>query len=626
MKRKSKLIIILILGLIINVSLGGQIKVNAYEGMESNYPQGLEDYEIRILENGNYIDLPLEGIETKDRKALIPLRFILEESGYKVDWVPGKVSISKGDKEYLLEKSKMSYQYEIVEDRILVDSSYFNRFPDLKTSYDIATKTVILSNDSKKKDIIYYDFGTRSLRTYLDQDLEYRLNGGLAIPETDKNPLVLILHGSHTITKSEENRYDLGFSYLMKDLAEQGYAVLSMNVNMQYSFEDGEPIESERVIDIFKETVLELKAINEGKSKLKEYKDLEGKFDLDKVILIGHSRAGHEIFNLTNKFDGNLINIEGLISIAPSRMYEMDYSGIDQPVSIILPELDGDVIGLDGQWIFDELVDNPSRNTTSQEIFLYGANHNAFNQAILKQDEGKDWYKGEKVKISPEKQRKFFTEHVKVFLRNIDENKDLFLNQTYLEKKFKDYKLIVSNFKNGYSIFDANNPSKYKTNAQAKQLISSYNSSINTAASFNPPGDREYLELLNVQWKKKGKYIEFPIGEYKLEGKEFLSLYFALDSTDPINKRENQALTLILEDKSGNKEEIILSSERKSLQYQDGELILEGRTYSSHTPLAISQIPLKDLKNLDLENLSSLKLVFDQNSQGSIMIKRIDLN
>lgn len=62
--------------------------------------------------------------------------------------------------------------------------------------------------------------------------------------------MVIFLHGSHPVRSAAENRYDLGFSYLVDQLADAGYLAVSMNVAINYSFENGEPMGCERTVQV----------------------------------------------------------------------------------------------------------------------------------------------------------------------------------------------------------------------------------------------------------------------------------------------------------------------------------------------------------------------------------------
>ena len=76
------------------------------------------------------------------------------------------------------------------------------------------------------------------------------MQGVIGVPEGENCPVVIFLHGSHPVEKASENRYDLGFSYLVNQLADAGYLAISMNVAINYSFEDGEPSGCDRTVQV----------------------------------------------------------------------------------------------------------------------------------------------------------------------------------------------------------------------------------------------------------------------------------------------------------------------------------------------------------------------------------------
>ena len=81
--------------------------------------------------------------------------------------------------------------------------------------------------------------------------------------------------------------------------------------------------------------------------------DLKGKGDLDRVILVGHSRAGYDIFEVAARTE--TLGIQGLVSAAPALVSPLSSEPVDVPVGIIIPQYDGDVTSLDGGTLFDQL-------------------------------------------------------------------------------------------------------------------------------------------------------------------------------------------------------------------------------------------------------------------------------
>ncbi len=137
--------------------------------------------------------------------------------------------------------------------------------------------------------VIEYDLGEATLtQSMFAEDSRFRnmpvrLNGIIAAP-TEGNgpfPVVLIMHGTHPgcpIPEGDEvDRWPCdpqleqpnyrGFAYLVRELAENGYVALSININAENTFGFGEPVPGERLgqlIDMHLQAVAEA---NRGEPK-----------------------------------------------------------------------------------------------------------------------------------------------------------------------------------------------------------------------------------------------------------------------------------------------------------------------------------------------------------------------
>ena len=621
-RRKKSLIVILA---ILLLAVLGFSSVSRATDEVNILPPGLDEFDIRILNNGNYIkssELPIE----KDKNIILsPLRVILESSGYTVDWEKnGVVNIDKDGENYKFDSKNSKYKMENHNGNIMVEQNYFKEIKGLKVTYDMLTRTLVVKSDYKDGDVYDYDLGKRTMKTSLNRDLNYRLNGSLMTPETDKNPLVIILHGAHGATKAEENRFDLGYSYLMKELVKENYTVVAPNITIQYSFEDGEPMGNERLMHLFEETLLSLQEANKGSNNFGI--DLKNKIDFNKIILIGHSRSGYEIFELNNKYkNDDRIKIKGLLSIAPARMSDAKFDEVDNPAAVILPELDGDVFGLEGQSMFDEIIDNDKRKSDAQLVYLYGANHNAFNESLLIQDAGNIFYEGNPPRMKEDKQRDFLVKYSKAYTKAVFENNFISDDLKASEGKILGYNALVSNYAQGYNIYKAQNGLKdiIASNVDISPEIASFNKEISTVGLFNHPGDAERLELLNIKWKALGGELKFKLEESTKDKKQ-LSLYLAQDSTDPINKKENQSFTVVLKDSKGKSSSLLIDNKTEALKFVDGTPEFEGKLYSTHTPLSILDIDLSKFKDIDTDDIKEVILKFDQTNAGSIFLRFIE--
>lgn len=194
---------------------------------------------------------------------------------------------------------------------------------------------------------------------------------------------MIILHGSHPIQSAAENRYDLGFSYLVDQLADAGYLALSMNVGMNYSFENGEPNGCQRTVQIVEQQSVLLKQAMKGKEGIFPC-DLKNKGNLSQVILVGHSRADYDIFEVADQTE--ILGIQGLISTAPSLVSPLSGTPANVPAGIIIPQYDGDVTSLDGGTLFDQLENTPQRTSGTDLIYLENGNHGGFSTALVRPD------------------------------------------------------------------------------------------------------------------------------------------------------------------------------------------------------------------------------------------------
>lgn len=203
------------------------------------------------------------------------------------------------------------------------------------------------------------------------------MTGLIGIPSQPvSKDIFIFMHGR--LGKVHNSEY--GFSYLVDYMASNGYYAISLDdYNMYYSdaFED----------DLFRGAVLKLvKSLESGKTTdINTGKQIKIK-GIDKIHLIGHSRAGYFVFKVADELIDNNYKVANIVSIAPVNIREFKDSDLhDIPVKIILPEFDGDVITLEGEDIYNSLV-SKQYNSSIDMMYIFGANHNYFNTAMLADD------------------------------------------------------------------------------------------------------------------------------------------------------------------------------------------------------------------------------------------------
>lgn len=252
---------------------------------------------------------------------------------------------------------------------------------------------------------------------------------------TKKFPIIIFLHGQH-ITGDPSYK---GYDYLAKNLAEQGYVVLSIDAN-EINGTGGDPSSQSRG-QLVLGTLDKLEQLDHfgGAGLLTE---LKGKLDFNSIGIMGHSRGGQGIY-LAIKFNtarfGNDINIfekallknpnnfkkfPDLIEAAKSgnknKLLELmlvnnisfsrttdsvkpynfkaafalaptDFEQIkgitNVPVATLLPSCDGDVSDLEGANNYDNNRFSLKYDTAPKfQVLVRGANHNFYNTTWLNDD------------------------------------------------------------------------------------------------------------------------------------------------------------------------------------------------------------------------------------------------
>lgn len=494
-------------------------------------------------------------------------------------------------------------------------------------------------DESAPMDIIEADFdlGEKSFVTDLGNTVYYNVRGLVSVPsEEGRYPVVLIIHGRYNNT-SNDTRFDKGFKYLADYLASYGYAVFTLDIQGAYNKNFGSEDDNGKVRTMFPSFIKAFENANNG--ILEGFNvDLTDTLDLDNIVLIGHSRGGETAIDVALENE----NIKGVISVAPTLPDELNREYPDIPISIIVPELDGDVDTLDGFSLFDSIILGKNRTSDTNLVFLENANHNWFNSMLTKNDANylEDEEKIEN-QISREKQEGFLKNFSKDFLDNIFyKNTPLSFNDyttfepTYmygLEVKTQFWRKkqeVILDYKNIKDIVYEEVEVNILKEALEKteDEINGFNLPLQNIEGFN------YRNLINIKWQNILGRIEIPIDNINFKDYDSLIFNLAVDPSDFLNlKNESQSFVVSLEDSKGNVCEIILGDESQSLDYIEGTNIYGGYEdkiiyyWSSYTVLSDIRIPLDVFVNINLKNIKKITLAFNEKDSGSIMINNIRL-
>ena len=204
--------------------------------------------------------------------------------------------------------------------------------------------------------------------------------------DTGPRPLVLFLHGRHSFCYLPGDRFGdgwdwpcrppfeeipshLGYDYIQRVLASQGFTTVSIRVNginaQDFRLSDGGADARARIVQ---------RHLDHWTSIADEHQ-----VDLSRVVLVGHSRGGEGVNRATIQIPLSApYRIVGQVLLAPTDFGTQTAPYV--PTVTVLPYCDGDVFDLQGQRFTDSARDLADDDTSlKSSVMVLGANHNFFN-------------------------------------------------------------------------------------------------------------------------------------------------------------------------------------------------------------------------------------------------------
>jgi hypothetical protein len=530
-------------------------------------------------------------------------------------------------------------------------------------------------------DVVEYNLGDATItQTHFPEDSRFRnmpvrLNGIIAMPaaQPGPRPVVLVMHGTHPgcptdasghidpwpCTPEEEQPNYRGFAWLLRQLAARGYVALSINLNAEHTVGFGEAPTNMRlpqIIDLHLKALAEAAAGGENKFGV----PLQGRADLRRLALIGHSRGGDSAYWLVR--DGGLAApdafdklgygpVVGMLLVAPAAASDLP-TFAPVPMAIVLPACDGDVVDQSGQFFLEtaRLAQEPSQWVTS--IWLERANHNHFN-TVLGSDKFATQQRAECGTLLPaEEQRGFLAAYAADFLTTL----------------FSQDALAVTEAKARMGT-DAGQPAPatlygraarvmmLPTATQRKTLLVPANAN---ALTTNPAGgtvtaqnitthfcDAGFYTLQQkpdsepcrrtvvvvpgqpahavVSWEQTGGEWRFALpNNFDATAFTALTMRIALDPLSPLNEKgKPQQFSVRLTDAAGKTATVATTPNAPALQFPIGEIKPDdtfGQLFTGRAPLTDLRVQLNQFAGVDLKAIREVALVFDQTPSGALFV------
>ena len=475
---------------------------------------------------------------------------------------------------------------------------------------------------------IDFNIGERNI-----DDINYSLKGIISIPKEPKQKklkVAIIVPGYYKDIKSQ----DKGFRYLTEYIAKNGYLGIAIDTDPAYYLKHTVDNEYENIPKIVDEHIKMLKESNEGNNVYDI--DLKNKIDFKHIALISNSISKEAIFKLTKEQSEKGINILTLLLVNPTNNKYNDFN-IDnvKNISILVSELDGEVVGLDGFSIYNMLKEYKNQNILSLTL-LKNANHNYFNSKT-KSNDAQNLDIDLSKQISRLEQEKFLKKFTITYLKACFRNKyDNTIYDTKVPTVTKIDSLDVINYlqtSKNEKLKDIRKINEFK-GKNIKFSIIKKSSTIykDELPEINlPKPDKNILALLNIKWEYKGGKLSFKPDISDFSEFNNITINTMICPANESNvKGRAQSICIELVDNKGKSEKVEISKESNLINYPKGKLEnldfengKEIKFWNQVTPISNIRIPMVLYNDIDLKNIKKCNIIFDRTNSGDLLFESI---
>ncbi len=465
-----------------------------------------------------------------------------------------------------------------------------------------------------------------------------------------------------------------GYDYLAELIASQGNIVVSISSNgilgtsgtSDYPSDDNALARAELI-----QKHLELWQEYNTSSNGPFGSDFIGKVDLQNIITIGHSRGGEGVVrhHIYNEYLSTPFVVKGVFAIAPTNFH--NYKSENMNLATILPYCDGDLSDLQGLLYYDEhRYEYTNASNSYHNILMMGANHNYFNTVWTPGEypaaTGDDWgfqdqnqnnpfcgsNSSTSKRFSPEKQRNAIKPYIAAFIKEYTGRGDSNLDDILRGVNQQPPASSTLNPEDIHLSYQAPSVERSDVNRMSESSNTTTNTiggAVTTSglslfescgADNNFCGETDNLDnhfknnngvlsslgRVRVEWNNTNGWYKNDIPVDNRNMSDFTHLTFRLavnmNTGNTFINQNAQNFTVEITDGSNNSVQTLTTDHSKALFLPQGS----GGNQSSTLPRSVSNtvaIPLSAFQGVDLSDIASFRFLFDQTSQGSLLISDI---
>lgn len=479
------------------------------------------------------------------------------------------------------------------------------------------------------------------------------LNGRVWYPQGEGPfPLVLIVHGNHSLVDFSDGGYD----YLGELLASRGFIAVSVDENF---LNGGTWVDAGGENDARAWLLLKHLEVWEGWNEDAE-SPFYGTVDMDQIALVGHSRGGEAAalaatFNRLSRNPNNAkitwnfnFNIRSVVAIAP---VDEQWRPADQPnpltdVSYLVLQgsHDADLYYFDGIQQYNRAsFTRPTLEAFKASVYIYRANHGQFNTSWGNRDSTgvKGQFLNRAALLTAEEQEQIAKVYISAFLeatlKGEDVYRDLFIDyrlagnwlpQTNYITQYEDIGIEwTADFEEDVDVLTCSLP--------GCEIRAAGLTTWNESAPRFRNKDRQENHVVRLGWSGAQSYfaVKFSSSLSQSFTPETLLVFKAADARKPEDLTEGLDISVVLVDQWGNQASLTLS-EVLPLQTQFpaeiSRLPLWNESYFKEAGEEVFQtyrIPLAQFTaktpGLDLDGIREIRFQFDQTPSGLVYLDEI---